>query len=184
MNVEKNEKRLWHLLIVSVILMVVNNHLFGKDIIHDPNFLFYLPVVVGIVLVVMTRKKFLLFGVKDAGKEKLLVIVNAFKFTIAFFVILNGFIMLPFGFINKAYSEKNLLEKHDLEILRVSDGSSRSWASIRYKFNGKVETFSGSKEVYKLFDRKPKAGEAIGIFRIECRKALFGSYVLERWEII
>ncbi|MCF8277307.1 MAG: hypothetical protein K9J17_11285 [Flavobacteriales bacterium] len=184
MNVEKNEKPLWYLLIISGIFMVINNRFYGKDILNEPAFLiYYFPIIAGLLLVILTRRKFLLFNVKDVRKEKLVVTLNAIKYTIGFSLILNGFILLPFCFVNKAYSEQNPLETYDLEILDVLKGTSRSWASIRYEFNGQLETFSGSKEVYKLLDRKPIDGRPIGIFNIECREGLFGSYVLENWEI-
>lgn len=182
-----NEKVLYIALLLSVVLLVFQRKFFQKETLNEPDSIYYIVFIVCIILTPLLKKKKIIEILEEKQSQFLKAVLISglfFKYIICFSIILLGITLTVFGLINKRYSNRNAVEYYSEKIIHVSSGTSRSFASIQFYFKGKINTFSDTKEVYKVLRDKQNDLQGTWKFSFSCRKGLFNSYLIEDWEVV
>jgi uncharacterized membrane protein len=179
----KNDNLLFVLLIASVGLLILQSHLFERDIVNYPRLVYFMGLIPGIIFTGVTKRNSLV-KVWEANRSVTLnVLISISSLVPSFFVYgltSLSLIQLIFGTANLIYAKTNPNEFFVAPITHISHGTSRSHASFQYYFEGRVNSFSGSEEIYGLL-RSEEIEKAT--FEFECRRGLFGSFVITSWDI-
>jgi hypothetical protein len=94
-------------------------------------------------------------------------------------MLAQGFFLLPLNYYNIHYSKKNPVEHIECEITKVAVERRKQ---IVYNFNGKRELLRAYDPV--MLEMKAKGNYRDYRLVLGARRALFGSYCLESWEIV
>jgi hypothetical protein len=187
MKKTSNENKLYYSLLGFVILLVVKNKVWDNLILNSPRFLLILTIVLTVLLLFTTRRLLFLYQISVAKSKHgriALVSFNLFKFFIVFFAISNIFVTVTFDVADIYYSQKNGVKEFQLEVLHVSKGTSITWASVQFMFNGRINIYSGDNYIYKILQKNRANSNTKSYIYIKCRKGLFNSYVAEESRII
>jgi len=183
MNKRKQQKKTfrfseYHLLLVSAVMFILQYSYFDVNTINFPKWIYFVLVIIAVVINVL---------IKHAGISvffKLSEFIRVFKSFIAYFFLSFGFGLLLFGLLNKMYSNRNDLEYLELKIVRVTENTSKSPNRIYFKLNTREYGVSvpGSPEVSRLIKNKDVLKRSY--LQLDCRKGLFGTYLIDDKNII
>jgi hypothetical protein len=190
---KKREEIQYKFLIAILVIGVIHYYLFESEYIGDDNrydlFVFWIPVVVGLFLIV----KFNILSIDwndilpTIRKEKNIfhkIIYLPFLFLMHFMLAVMYFWIpsnIIFDSINKIESNKNVIETYTLKVHDFQHSSGRSGSNlIRFIFKGKKERIRVSYEDIKPYlDKNPDDFQV----SIEVKKGIWNYYITETWDI-
>jgi hypothetical protein len=179
----KSQNYLYYSLVASIIIYILQRRLFQANTINKPFFFYYFALGASVVYYIY-KKKFKL----NYWHEYNNVIIKSSLFLFVFiayigtyFLVVISITLFTFGIINFEVAKSSPIEYHTSEIVNFAGGTRRNLPSIQFYFNSKINSFSGSNEIYTLFYKENRTKKSYFVF--SCRKALLGSYILNDWHI-
>lgn len=168
----------YHLLLVSAGIYILQYSYFSVNIINFPKWI-YLSLLAFSIIVNLIIKK---------AKSNVFLswpeFVRVFKAFIVYFFLTYSSGLFVFGFVNKVISNKENPEYLELKIIRVYENSSKSSNRVYFLLDDKEYGLSvpSSPEISNLIKNKEDLKRSY--IQLDCRKGVFGTYIIEGREII
>jgi hypothetical protein len=184
-NKEKKINRKHYILLILAMIFFIINHTFFESptIGHDIRYtiyIFFLPVLIGILFFGIYRKDFLVRTYLSFNETYA-------KIYVICFYLLQGIIVsyLSFGQIADVtwnYIITREAEKNKVEIIncKVEGFYTRKNPDISFKFKNRIEVFSVTQEMNRQnYNRNPKDY----LLEITVQKGIWNYYVVKNWEL-
>ncbi|MFM7021672.1 MAG: hypothetical protein ACKOXB_01735 [Flavobacteriales bacterium] len=189
---KKRDTIMYYIFIVLGIAFVLYGYGFKPEIIgHDWRysiFIFILPVLIGMFLLLFIRKEFL--RVKIGAKKTI-----KGKFFLSIWYIIQGFLaslfsmyfifQFSFDYLNQRKSQVSVPEyfkcKVEKFVLKHRDGIDLQSASVQFRFQDNAESFRSSRSVIEKLDYEHSENY---ILELKVSKGLWNYYMVNEWKII
>lgn len=169
------------LMLVFISLYTIDNTLIIGEDFRFPLFTLFLPLIIGIVILIFYRKEFLIVQFSNEKNNWVKSFMLVFYFTEAFLVSFLAFVY-PSQFIitqiNQKISSSNPSENITCNIEKFFD--KRRSTTIDFKYNNNWEHIKISRDEMKHYiNENPKKY----ILELTVKKGFWNTYVVQTWEI-
>lgn len=168
----------YHLLLVSALIFILQYSYFSVNTINFPKWIYIVLMVTAIIVNMIAKKakSYLLFDLSE--------FLRVFKTFIVYFFLTFSVGLLTFGVINKVLSANENLEYIELKIVRAYENSSKTSNRIYFHFDNKENVISipSSPTVSAIIKNKESLKRSYLL--LDCKKGIFGTYIIEEKEII
>lgn len=173
-------------MVATAVLHVLQNIFFNVKILNTPHtFINYCVLVLIVISIFLTRKRFLFLGQSQNDKMRtriMLIGINTFKYFIAFAIIYYISFVVMFKMYVKYNGSLGPTEFYSIPISHINKASIKASPAICFYFEGKYNLISGN-EFYELLNKTEDRFNPKWYINIECRKAILNSYLLDSYYI-
>lgn len=185
-KLEREDKPLYYLMLASAIIFILQSIFIPVLILNVPiRHIFISVLILILVTIFLTRNRLLFSGQssKDKIKTRILVIgFNSFKYFVAFGIVYYIFLTVAFNIYVKKIGSLGSTEFYNIPITQINKASTSGGPSIDFYFKEKYNSISG-RQFYEILNNTEDRFHPNRKLRIECRKSIFNSYLVDSYEI-
>lgn len=168
----------YHLLLVSAGIFILQYSYLSVNTINFPKWIYLSLLLLAIIVNLIIKR----------AKGNVFInwseFVRVFKAFIVYFFLTFSVGLFIFGLVNKVLSNKENLEFLEFKIIRAYENSSKNSNRVYFLLDDKEYGISvpSSPEISNLIKNKENLKRSYIL--LDCRKGIFGTYIIEGKEII